>query len=495
MNYIQQILTLFKNKILNAAGAERSLLEYIQSGDISGAINLMQDRDEEVDNAIMEYNPETHKVMHRPDKFRSGKNPYRSVKSPRSRQDYINEVELFFILGNPIEWKKKEGDDEAFTLFQDFLESQFYHDGMCTLKRLAGAETEAAKLYHIYRENGEARVKSVILSRSEGYTLRPMFDQYGNLLAFAYGYKLKENGRTIQHWDIETPEFLFFTKRAGFGWEVQTFQNPTGKINVIYAQQRKAWHGVQLRIEREEDLDSKEGDTNNYFADPIATATADVIDSLADPETIGKVIQLSTSNSTFGYVEPPRASESLASERKNLKDSILFDTYTPDLSYENLKGLGSLSGVAIKNAMAIGYIKRKRNIGYYKQLVRRDYSVMIEILCFLHPEKADGLRAMKVEFEFAEPFDADNSERNNGIISLYQAGLISLEEAVRQVAACDDPDEEVRRIREDAEKKAEEKKSVETDNETAENPEEIPQNPPSGGKIEQSAEASQNEVR
>ena len=289
MNYIQQILTLFKNKVLNAGGAERTLYEYIQSGDIGKAIALMQDRDDEVDEAIKEYNPETHKVMHRPNKFRKGKEPYFTVKSPRSRQDYINEVELFFLLGNPIVWKKAEGDDEAYSIFLDFLEKQFYHDNMCSLKRLAGAETEAAKLYHIYNEKGKARVKTVILSRSNGYTLRPLFDQYNNLQAFAYGYNLKENGKTIQHWDIETAEFLFFCKKTLIGWEVKTYPNPTGKINVIYCQQRKAWHGVQQRIEREEDLDSKEGDTNNYFSDPIATATADVIQGLADPESVGKI--------------------------------------------------------------------------------------------------------------------------------------------------------------------------------------------------------------
>ena len=449
MNYIQQILTLFKNKLLNAGGAERTLYEYIQSGDIGKAIALMQDRDDEVDEAIKEYNPETHKVMHRPNKFRKGKEPYFTVKSPRSRQDYINEVELFFLLGNPIVWKKTEGDDEAYSIFLDFLEKQFYHDNMCSLKRLAGAETEAAKLYHIYNEKGKARVKTVILSRSNGYTLRTLFDQYNKLQAFAYGYNLKENGKTIQHWDIETAEFLFFCKKTLIGWEVKTYPNPTGKINVIYCQQRKAWHGVQQRIEREEDLDSKEGDTNNYFSDPIATATADVIQGLADPESVGKIVRLTTSNSKFGYVEPPRASESLASERKNLRESILFDTYSPDLSYENLKGLGSLSGVAIKNAMAIGYIKRKRNIGYYKQIVRRDYNVIIEILCLLHPEKTEALRDMKVDFEFAEPFDSDNTEKNSSIISLYNAGLISLEEAVRQIAACDDPEAEIKRIREE----------------------------------------------
>ena len=65
-------------------------------------------------------------------------------------------------------------------------------------KRIAGAETECAKLYHIYRdENFQPQVKVVVICKSKGYTLRPLFDLYENLIAFGYGYYLKEGTSTI----------------------------------------------------------------------------------------------------------------------------------------------------------------------------------------------------------------------------------------------------------------------------------------------------------
>ena len=151
-NYLQQILTYFRNMALNAAGVERDLLQYIQDGDIASAISLMQDKDTEVDLALDEYNPQTHAVMSRPNKYRKGGDVYISEKLPRTRQRYINEVELFFLLGNPILWKKEEGDDDAYSLFLDFLKNQRFDANMRKAKRLAGAETQSAKLYHIYRE-------------------------------------------------------------------------------------------------------------------------------------------------------------------------------------------------------------------------------------------------------------------------------------------------------------------------------------------------------
>ncbi|MEO5181774.1 phage portal protein, partial [Bacteroides ovatus] len=358
-NYLQQIMTYFRNLALNSAGVERNLYQLIQDGDIEAAIDMMQNRDDEVNSAIKEYNPQTHEVMSRSNKYRKNDDPYISEKLPRTRQRYINEVELFFLLGNPIKWKKENGSDDAFALFTDFIKTTRFNSTMRQSKRLAGAETESAKIYHLYRDDrtGERQVRSMVLARSNGYKLRPLFDQYGNMTAFAYGYKLKENGKTVQHWDIQTPDMLFFCRKGNIGYEVESYPNPTGKINVLYYSQPKAWDGAEPRLKREEILDSKVGDTNNYFADPIAVASADVIQMMADPNKPGKLIQCQGANSKFEYVNPPQSSETREAEKQDLNDSILFDTFTPDFSFDKIKGMGTLSGDAIKNAMILGYIK------------------------------------------------------------------------------------------------------------------------------------------
>lgn len=448
-NYLQQILTYFRNMALNAAGAERDLLQYIQDGDITSAINLMENHDNEVDKALEEYNPQTHEVMRRPNKFRKNDNPYISEKLPRTRQRYINEVELFFLLGNPILWKKEDGDDEAYELFKDFLKAQRFDANMRKAKRLAGAETQAAKLYHVYRDErtSEIQVRSVVLARQTGYKLRPMFDQYGNMRACAYGYTLTEKGKSIQHWDIQTPDFLFYSKKTTVGWDVQTFPNPTGKINLIYYAQPKAWDGAEPRLKREEMLDSKVADTNNYFADPIASATADVIQSMADPNAIGKLIQLTGQGSKFEYINPPQNSATREAEKQDLNDSILFDTMTPDFSFDKIKGMGTLSGDAIKNAMILGYIKRDSRKEIYEELVDREKNVIIGILKYMHPNMAAKLDELVISFDFAEPFAQDKQKNWQSISQLYQSGLLSLESAVEMLALTDAPEEEIEKIK------------------------------------------------
>ena len=444
-------MTQFRNIVLNATGVRRDFYKLIEDKDISKAISMMQDRTSEVDEAIKEYNPQTHKVMLRQNKIRKGMPPYITEKLPRTKQRYINEVELFFLLGSPIIWKKKEGTDEAFELFKDFLRDKYIDTKLRELKRKAGAETEASLVFRLYKDdNNQMGCDVFIAARSTGYKLRPLFDQYGNLIAYAYGYTSKESTGDVEHWDILTKEKNFTCTKGSMGWEVKDFPNLIKKIGAIYTRQLKAWDGAEPRIAREEMLDSKVADTNNYFADPIAAATADVVQMMTknnQSERIGQLIQLTGKESDFRYINPPQNSEARRDEKADLSDSILFDTFTPDFSIDKMKGFGSLSGVAIKNAMVLGYIKRAKNIDKWGEYIGRMRNVILAILCELHPEKRKDLEELVIEFEFGEPFSSDKYDLWNAIAGLYKSGLISLEEAVNILSLTKAPDEEIERIK------------------------------------------------
>lgn len=446
--YVSGIQQFFRNLILNATGTERTLLECIQDGDIPRALNLLNDNSTDVNNALAEYYPQKHAIMQRPDRRPRRKEPYITCKLPRSRQRYINEIELFFLLGRPIVWKKDDGDDEAYKLFTDFLKTTRFDSSMRKVKRIAGSETECAKYYRLYKDSdNRPQCDAIILSRSDGYLLRTLKDQYGRLMAVAFGYTLRgSDGKPQQHWDFLLPDATYMTEKAAVGWKVEVYPNPTGKINLVYYSQPKAWDGVEPRLAREEELDSKIGDTNNYFADPIAVATADVVSSIADPETPAKLLKCTGSNSRFEYVNPPQASELRTKEKEDLQQSILFDTFTPDFSFDKLRGLGSISGVAIRNAMTIGYLKRANRMEIYEELVDREKNVIIAVLQFLHTDMAAKLGELQISFEFADPFGDDEQASRTSLVQLYNAGLVSLDEAVRQLALTDDPEEEIERI-------------------------------------------------
>ena len=225
--------------------------------------------------------------------------------------------------------------------------------------------------------------------------------------------------------------------------------NPTGKINVIYYKQNKAWSGLNPRIDREEDIDSKVADTNNYFADPIAAATSDVVDFLKGrADRPGKMIQMSGDNSKFEYINPPTSSETQQREKEDLAQSILFDTFTPEFTPEKMAGLGTLSGEAIKRAMVLGYIKRENNKEIYDIAVDREKNLILAIMMNVtHIHLRSELAALRIEHEFAEPFNEDVTARWTAIGRAVQDGVMSLEKGVELMGTADDVTAEIDRIK------------------------------------------------
>jgi hypothetical protein len=450
MTLVSDIYTVIRNHTLNSLGVERDLEQLLADKDIGKVKSLLQNRDSEVETAISQYNPAGHAIHRKMDKARSGQSNYRTEKLPRARQRYINEVELFFLYGEPLKWAIKEGQDaDAFEDYKEYIKDLRMDSIFRKAKRVAGAETESAILFHIYREDdGNPYVKPVILSHSAGYTLRPLFDQYGNMLAFGYGYNLKQGTKTVEYFDLQTATTIYKCHKSPTGWEVEAKLNPTGKINVVYIQQPVAWDGVQERCDREERIDSKIADTNNYFADPMAAATADVIDSLADPDKPGKLIQLSDERSRFDYINPPLASELQANEKEDLNRSILFDSFTPDLSFEAMKGMGTLSGEAIRRAMALGYIKRSNLMEIYDPAVDRAKNIILAIMQKVtHIAKARNYQSLEITHEFSEPFNDDAALLWQNVGRAYNDGIISLDKAVQLIGLSNNPDEEIEKIK------------------------------------------------
>ena len=149
---------------------------------------------------------------------------------------------------------------------------------------------------------------------------------------------------------------------------------------------------------------SKISDTNNYFADPIAAATGDVVDFLKGrADKPGKMIRMTgadSKSSTSIHRPLPRRSNG---KRKTSRQSILFDTFTPEFTPEKMAGLGTLSGEAIKRAMVLGYIKRENNKEIYDIAVDREKNLILAIMMNVtHIHLRPDLAALKIEHEFAE---------------------------------------------------------------------------------------------
>lgn len=454
---------------LSGTGIRQHLINFMESGNIDEAKKLFVCHSDEAEIAISQYDPSKHKIMQRLDKVRKNKQPYETNRQPRAWQRVINETNVFFMFGNPINFTLGNSTNESkelmpyFEKFKEFMEDHYFMERTREAKRLAGAETESAKLYSYYtsEDDNELKVRVQVLANSKNQRLHTLFNRYGDMVSFAYGYFMRTlDNQTEEHFDVYTSQKMYFCIKntKSTGWSVDVKINEIGKIPVIYYHQDTEWSGSQDRIERDEWVDSKRADTVEYFGDPYLKISRDIAGNrFADAEEVGKVIAIDGKDSTFEFVAPPDSSSMVESEKKTLKATIQQDTFSPDWTYESIMGLGTLSGEAMRRINLPGYVKRAVRAEIYNELIKREINLVISILCNVvyvsKPEVCNNLKRLRINFSYQDPFVGGIEDNSTEIATLMGCGAMSIRSGIEMNRNINDKDAEEQRIWEEMERK------------------------------------------
>lgn len=461
-----------QNTVIAGEGLLSTLESYLDAGDVEKARKMFACHKDEAMEAIAQYNPDKHKITDRLDKKRLNQEDFETSKLPRAIQRGANQVGTFFMFGNPINLTLGNKPDEAeeladaFEKYKDYLDSIYFHESLYEARQITGAERECAKLYSLVKdEDGKVEVVCQVKSNGKNDTLYPLFNQYGKLMAFAFGYVTRNlENKFDEHFDVYTKKTIWKFKKPSAGTSVwnkeDKRENEFGKIPVIYYSHEVDWEGSQRRIDKLEWVDSKHSDTVEYFGDPYLLITADIADNrLADAREIGKVIVMDNENGVFKYVAPPDCKDLVKDEQDALKSSIEADTLTPDWSYKSIMGLGTLSGEAMRRANLPGYVKRTQfAVGVYNKLIRRDLNLVRDILCnyvyLKDSEMVRKLKKMKINFAYTDPFIGGIEDNSTEIATLVGAGAMSIHAAVEANRYIEDKQAEEERIWEERERMA-----------------------------------------
>jgi SPP1 family phage portal protein len=196
-------------------------------------------------------------------------------------------------------------------------------------------------------------LKMKVLCQESGDGLYPLFDGYGDMIAFARSYKLKEDDIEVEHFDVYTAEFTYkYANRQDWALDSTApgggrIPNQAKKIPVVYYSQAKPeWADVQYMIDRLEKLLSNHSDMNDYFGEPILAIFGQLIQAINKGES-GKILQLSE-NAKASFLALDSPPESIKMEVENLEKFIYALSQTPNISFQEMKELGGdLSGFAI----------------------------------------------------------------------------------------------------------------------------------------------------
>lgn len=458
------LLNFLINQINAATGRNQTFEELIAAGDISRVKALMVSRETATMEAIKEYDVECHDIMKRLDKVvkdKDGniKDVVQRWKLPIDYPKYINEVALVFIYGRPVKWScKTEACRDAFDKFCDVLNKMHFDAKIREAKRYAGAETQSALLFRVYRnDDGKSDCQIRVLARSKGDEIYTYWDIYENLLAAAWGYYAKEDDKTTTyHFDIFTPKYTYRCVKAKMGWNVTPEPNPIGKIPLIIFQQKKEWDGATNLIQREEYLGSHTADTNDYFADPYLVVNADIVKNMPKKGEDGKLLvtkgEVQNISNVAGYITWNNAPESKKEEIAWLQKHIMTKTFTPDL--ESLKSISNVSYKTLRVMLMLAYIKADKTKEKHDELLDRTASLVLTIIGNVLDVslKAECEKAV-IQHQFQEPFSEDLTETLERIVKATDAKIMSEETAIEQNPLVEDHNREKERLSKEQEER------------------------------------------
>lgn len=416
--------------------------------------------------ALKQYEPKLHDVMDKTKrKDKAIKNEAGTVTEivPVSRLPLALQKKIVLMgaafLGTPSIESTPEGQvqENMATMIDEIWEANKLDYKFMPLAKMVMSERHAAELWYTkdvdesfyegYPMDSKFELSMKLIANSLGDLLYPVFDEFGVMIAFGRSYKTREivNNQVtlIMHFDLYTADKFYFSKQQDNAWlfsdgtsfispekgTLPGLSNPIGKIPVIYySQPAVEWWDVQELIERLETKMSNHADTNDYFDSPIVFVEGD-IEGFAEKGERGKVLQ-GRNGSKVSYLTWDNAPESTKMEISNLQYFIHSLTHTPDISFENLKGLGKLTGITLKLLFMDAHLKAADKEPIFGEGIQRRVNYLKKAISVLDPSfKAALPMKIKPKFNYFMPTDTDADITT--LVNAVQGGILSEESAVR----------------------------------------------------------------
>lgn len=307
-------------------------------------------------------------------------------------------------------------------------------------------------------KKGVKEIKAKVLDNDKG-RMTPYFNDQGNMILFMWEYQAKLDGKNInfiQVWD-EKNCYYFDDSKEKMDL-VKTLPHGFDRIPIVYVNQEyPEWFDVQEMIDRYETSLSKLGNSNDYAAYPILKTYGKVI-NLPGRDENGKVINFpievdDEGNEHHGDAEflvADNATDSTKLELESLEKLIHYISHTPNISFDNIKGISSLSGIALKLMFLDAMIKASMNEGDNRTMIERMLNIIMSgIVNTTNTPLKSQVDNLYFEVEFNNILPDDLKEAVDIVSSAVSSGVMSKRTAVEYLGMNSDIEQELKLINEE----------------------------------------------
>ena len=208
---------------------------------------------------------------------------------------------------------------------------------------------------------------------------------------------------------------------------------------------------MQGLIDRLEKLLSNFADTNDYHASPKIFTTGTILGFAKKGET-GAIIE-GEEGATAQYLAWQNAPESVKLEIETLLRMIYTITQTPDISFDAVKGIGAVSGVALKLLFMDAHLKVQDKMEIFDDYLQRRISIVQAFLSVMNTKDAEfraACQSLTIEPEIA-PYMIEDERAKVDLLVAANGGkpVISQKTSIQQLGWVDNTEAEYDLIQEE----------------------------------------------
>ena len=385
-------------------------------------------------------------------------------------QRLIRDRAVSFTFGNPVTYNCTPADETEAAILQA-IKRIFYDVKISTVNRKAARNmygtTEVAEYWYpveaeeheLYGFKTGMKFKVALFSPAYGDRLYPYFDENRDMVAFSREFVRKGA-------DLKSRTFFeTYTKDAHYLWScmnnqqtgdktgqweaVEGYPKPItiGKIPVVYGCQPKVeWEDVQSLIDRLEKLLSNFADTNDYHASPKIFVQGHIV-GFARKGEAGGIIE-GEEGASAQYLSWQNAPESVKLEIETLLKMIYTITQTPDISFDTVKGIGAVSGVALKLLFMDAHLKVQDKCEVFNDYLQRRINILKAYLGIANKVAWKEAAARLIVEPIITPYIIEDEQSKINILTAANGNkqIASRRATVQRLGWADDPDEEVKAI-------------------------------------------------
>ena len=294
---------------------------------------------------------------------------------------------------------------------------------------------------NLYGFKSKYKLKCKTYSPMDGVSLYPLFDNLGDMTAMSFEYKQMVGDKEIIYFETYTADKHYKWKKDGDAWipMINGENVVLMKIPGVYGYRNyPIYHGLTyIRKDIEYTL-SRNSDVIAYNASPVLKVSGKMVGE-EDKGESRRLFRMEAGGDV-SYVSWSQANEAVKYHIDTLLRLYWMQAQIPDISFDNLAGLGNIGFDARKTLLTDAHLKVGDESGAWIELFDREANIVKEFLKLLNTSWAKEIDNIEVE-NIITPYiqEDENASIDKAIKANGGKPILSQLESIRMAGISKDP--------------------------------------------------------